>query len=474
MRSNKFRIFLTVFLVYLFYLAPDYITANTNRFVDLTKSIVDDRTFDIDKYHENTIDRSFYKGHYYIGAAPGLSFMAIPIYMALKPALRALPEAARGDLESSILNLFFALFLVVVPGALVAVLLYEFLRKLGIAEKERILTVMAASFGTILFFYSTRFMAHTMGALMLFGAFYILFSVRKNSGPGYLYFLAGLCMGMAPLLEYPNILGAAAVAVYAMYGFRKTKIKRYLFLILGASFGVALFMYYHYRCFESPFTTAAAYSQMIGTVPIGLPRPDILYGLTFGRTRGLFTFMPILLVSLYGIFVFFRKPDKKYLAEMVLVTAYSLISFLAFAVFCNKFWPTIGEAFGPRHLIAPIPFLMIPLAFAYKKIKYKAVLWITALSFFINWCGVQYGDADSFYIDAGLFALRGLNSNLAEWGYRIAFTYIRQFKVVTHFSPLLGLAALLFAIYLIWRNKNGKDQNNNIMRWFGRTPARGN
>lgn len=74
LRNNKFKVFFTVFLVYLFHITPAYLNANTNRSIDLAKAIVDDNTFIIDKYHKNTIDVSFYKGHYYAGAESFINF----------------------------------------------------------------------------------------------------------------------------------------------------------------------------------------------------------------------------------------------------------------------------------------------------------------------------------------------------------------------------------------------------------------
>src|SRR3989338_228085 len=93
----KFKIFLTVLLVYLFYIAPEYLTANTTRYIILTKSIVEDKVFYIDKYHELTRDKGFYEGRCYIGAAPGLSFMAIPLYLIVRPLVVSLPAAVYQD-----------------------------------------------------------------------------------------------------------------------------------------------------------------------------------------------------------------------------------------------------------------------------------------------------------------------------------------------------------------------------------------
>jgi len=78
-RKNKIKIFFTVLVVYLFYLAPGYLSSNVTRNIDLAKAMVDDRTFAIDKYVGNTRDWARYEDHYYAGGAPGLGIMAAPL-----------------------------------------------------------------------------------------------------------------------------------------------------------------------------------------------------------------------------------------------------------------------------------------------------------------------------------------------------------------------------------------------------------
>lgn len=163
-------------------------------------------------------------------------------------------------------------------------------------------------------------------------------------------------------------------------------------------------------------------------------------------------YMPILLISVYGIYAFFRRPEKKFLTEMIFITLYCLLIFLAVSVFCNKVWPWGGD-FGPRYFIGFIPFLMLPVAFAYKRIKYRIIFWVTAVSILINWCGVQYRDADSAFINIGLFIFRGLNSDLAQWTYELTNTYIRKLNVITHFSPVIPLLLLVGFIYLVWKEE---------------------
>jgi len=451
-KSVKVKIFLTVFLVYLFYIAPNYIAANTYRYVMLARAVADDGTFNIDKEADNTRDRSSYGEHYYIGAAPGLGLTAVPLYMVLKPVIGAMPGVVYRDHGTSVLNLFFTFFFSLLPGALIAVLLYEVLQQFELDDNDRILIVLASAFGTILFYYSTKFTAHTMGAFLLFSAFHIFFISRYRPVPPRSYFIAGLCLGSAVLFEYTLAIASGLLAIYSMINIRKVKLSHYLLLGSGISLMALAFMSYHYACFENPFALATTYSRMVGPIPFAFPQPKIIFELTFGTYRGIFMYMPVLLAGAYGLFVFYRKPIKEYIPEVILISLICPAIFMAVALFCNKVWPWGGD-FGPRFFICFVPFLMIPAAFARKALGYRILFWISAVSIFINWCGVQYGDADSVFTDIGLFIFMGLNSNLAEWAYGITNGCIRKLNVITHFSPLLLFVALLAVIYIIWKDE---------------------
>ena len=233
--------------MYLFYIAPEYLTANTTRYIILTKSIVEDKVFYIDKYHELTRDKGFYEGRCYIGAAPGLSFMAIPLYLIVRPLVVSLPAAVYQDLGFNILNIFCTLFLSILPGAAISVLLYGILQQFDLKKKERLLIVFTSAFGTILFYYSTRFTAHSAGAFLLFSGFYILLKDKSSPSKRYLLFFAGLCLGLAVLVEYTLIIGSVLCLIYSIFNFKKQTASKYLFLVSGLVLPAFIYMYYHYN-----------------------------------------------------------------------------------------------------------------------------------------------------------------------------------------------------------------------------------
>ncbi|MBA3332096.1 MAG: hypothetical protein H0T39_14700, partial [Actinobacteria bacterium] len=53
-----------------------------------------DGTARIDPWQMETCDKSYFEGHFYSNKAPGLAFVALPLYLALD-ALDAVPENPR-------------------------------------------------------------------------------------------------------------------------------------------------------------------------------------------------------------------------------------------------------------------------------------------------------------------------------------------------------------------------------------------
>ena len=406
----KTKIFITVFLVYLFYAAPNFTSANTVRYFELTKSIVETKTFEIDP--ASTIDRAVYKGRCYISAAPGLSFMAVPVYYFMQ------------GMDTKIVQMVYIILFSCLPAALIPVMLYDMLGQ-KVDAKKRLLIVFVSSFGTILFFYSTRFMCHASSTFLIFAGFYFLFKEKKE-------LFAGICTGLAVLTNYLLFVGAMLFFVYTL-----VKRRNVLKFIIGAAPFALMFMYYHWVCFDNPFTIGdvTTYSILNGPESFSWPKLKAIYEM-IGGYRGLFVYMPVLLLSVFGIF-------KMKGIEKWLIASFSFVLF--FLVTGLHFWEG-GMSFGPRHVIAIVPFLMIPLSY----VGYKWIYVFGSISIFINWCGVQYGEANTFYTNVTTFLARGMNSSLFEWIYALVHGQNGEYR---SYSPLVPFVLMIFLILLLWRKQ---------------------
>ncbi|MFB6088198.1 MAG: hypothetical protein ABEK36_00285, partial [Candidatus Aenigmatarchaeota archaeon] len=73
MIDDGLKIFLTFFLIFILF--AHWVGWNETSRLDLTRSIVNQNSLNIDNYKDNTGDRSVYNNHYYSDKAPGSSIL---------------------------------------------------------------------------------------------------------------------------------------------------------------------------------------------------------------------------------------------------------------------------------------------------------------------------------------------------------------------------------------------------------------
>jgi hypothetical protein len=71
-------------LISFIYTFPRWADPNQNSRLNMVFAVVEDGTFQIDRYVENTVDYAKVGEHYYSDKAPGTAFLGIPIYAGLK------------------------------------------------------------------------------------------------------------------------------------------------------------------------------------------------------------------------------------------------------------------------------------------------------------------------------------------------------------------------------------------------------
>ncbi|HQH36609.1 MAG TPA: hypothetical protein PLS77_12975, partial [Anaerolineaceae bacterium] len=89
-RLIRWMIFLLLLICYTYFL-PRWADWSQNARLDLTLAFVDEKTLSIDNYYQNTGDFAYFEGHYYLDKAPGPSFLAVPVYAAIRPILHLPP-----------------------------------------------------------------------------------------------------------------------------------------------------------------------------------------------------------------------------------------------------------------------------------------------------------------------------------------------------------------------------------------------
>lgn len=350
-----------------FYQASDQSTAA--RF-DLIRSILERHTLSIDGYcGYNTADIVHVGGHYYSVKAPGLSFLGLipwKFFTLILASITAHNEPLFWALTTYLTTLFTVSLLV--AGAVVV--MYRLTLALGASVGRSAGVALILGFATILFPYATEMTGEPVAAFCLLTSFYLMVTFEEEPGRERA-FLAGILAGWAVLCDFPSMLVAMALAVYALWKLpRKSDVAAFT---AGAAIVAAILLAYDWIVFGNPFfLSSQAYEfvpgnsqfpeQSRGFVGIAYPRLGILWDILVAPQRGLFFCNPIILLAIPGFVYFHRQRHRR--AEFGLV----LFAVAAFVTFNASFGTSIvswsgGTATGPRQMTPVIPFMVLPLAF---------------------------------------------------------------------------------------------------------------
>lgn len=365
-RIEKTLFYVSLFSFAYFYQASDQSTAA--RF-DLIRSVLERRTLWIDGFcGYNTADIISIAGHYYSVKAPGTSLTGLIPWSVLSWLL-SVPLATRNEpLMWALLTYFTIVISISLPVALLVVVMYRFGKALGATRERSTAAALIMAFATILFPYATEMTGEPVAAVCLMTSFYFLFTATPEPD-GMRAGLAGFLAGWAVLGDFPSLLVAAALGLYAL---RKLPKWEHLFsFAIGAAIVAGLLMLYNWGAFGSPFFMSyQGYKlpenqqfpeQAVGFVGLTYPRLSILWNVLVDPQRGLFFCNPVLLLVIPGLVYFWRTGKH---AEFFVV----LEAMLAFVLFNSSFGESIvswggGTATGPRQVTPAMPFFALALLF---------------------------------------------------------------------------------------------------------------
>ncbi|MCS6827384.1 MAG: DUF2079 domain-containing protein [Caldilinea sp.] len=369
------------------YFFPRWADPNQNSRLDMVFAVVEDGTFQIDKYVANTVDYAKVGEHYYSDKAPGAAFLGIPLYAGLRPLLETpLLGALTMRLEShrafagtlrpegtgvsaqkvrfAIVQVYLSFFVSALPTAALAGLLFLWLRAVTPLVWPRITIALGYGLATPAFAYANAFYGHQLAAFLLFVAFFLLARAPAQIGARRAW-LIGLALGYAFITEYPVALMVAPIGLYALYHFRKRRqLKPLLWLIVGGTMVAAGWMAYNTAVFGGPLELGYSRSELwtqqhhTGFMSLTAPTFDAVWGITFSPFRGLFLLSPWLLSALPGFVLWWRSGVLR--GEWWLTLAVAVGMFL-FNASSSMWWG--GFAVGPRYLLPMLPFFVLPVAF---------------------------------------------------------------------------------------------------------------
>jgi len=473
-RINSLALFLLLTVCYAYFF-PRWADPNQNSRLDMVVAIVDDGTFQIDKYVANTVDYARIGDHYYSDKAPGTAFLGVPAYAALRAVLdlpmmdKVTERLANSDSFQSTLRaegsgvlkdkVRFALAQValsfvaaVIPSALIGVMLYRLLEAFTPDVWPRLGVGLIYGLLTPAFAYANAFYGHQLSAALLLGAFFLIFTASTFSAWRLLF--VGFLLGYSVITEYPSALMVSVIYLYTFRRlYREGQWRRIGWVTLAGAAVAAGLMVYNKTVFGGWFKLGYESSTLwhdqhdTGFLSLSFPQPEAMLGITFGLFRGLFVLSPILLLAFPGFWLWWKS--RQHRAEFFVAVA-SVLTIYLFNSSSVMWWG--GFSVGPRYLLPMLPFLTLPIIFVLR--QWEQVGWMRVLitllvlwSFVATW-GMTLAE-QAFPPDTILNPW--LDHVLPNW---LAGNIARSLGTVLGFkglSSLMPLTMLVTVTVIVWR-----------------------
>lgn len=467
-RTTALILFITLALAYAF-VFPRWLDWNANARFDLSAAIVEQGTLSIDAYAPNTGDYALFNGRRYSDKAPGLSFLGVPVYfvvsrvtqpevvqnfiVSLGRAPAAAPTINRSSDQVSRAELVFASrialttwLIVGLSSALLGVVLFYFLGRLNYPLRWRAFAVLIYGLATPAFTYSAAFYGHQVAAVLLFGAFAWLVALRVRRARSIEWLIIGGLLGYAVITEYPAVLIAAFIGLYAIWITRR--VPSIILIAVGGLIPIGLWGAYNTAIFGTPFAlgyeyTANPYWSAIlssGFLSANVPTLETLWGLTFSPFRGLFFASPILLLNLPGL-VFLRR--SIFHAEWATTLAI-VLGFFVLVSASAQWWG--GWSAGPRYLVPLLPFLIWPLTATIDRIgrltsRWRVGLWLITIGLVM----ISIVNVWSLTLGGQYYAPDNLMNPLIEY----SWPHLSAGDVARNWGMLIGLPGAASVLPLI-------------------------
>lgn len=340
---------------YVFYISPA--GTNTISRYDMVYALAHG-VANIDIHASNTIDVSYFNGHWYSPRSLGLSLLAVPM-LAVIGHFFDLDNYTQMNLTQQIglLNAV-TLLPVTVVGALA---FRRFVARLRPALASSPLPYVVAgmfALGTLAFPFSTTFYSHMFGGALIFTAFYLLFGARDRQRSGWRIALAGLLTGIAVISEYPVGVIMLLLGGYILLAFPGRRIQSLILFGIGIAPSALALGWYNWFAFGNPlslsygFVSGSEFSgQHTGFFGVTLPRPLGLWEI-LGYPRGLLIESPFLVLVPLGLIRWYRS--KTFRLEALVAIIISIVYPL---IVSSYFLPMAGENLpGPRLLTPALAF----------------------------------------------------------------------------------------------------------------------
>ncbi len=389
-------------------------------------------------------------GKFYSNYGIGHPLIEVPFYLIGKLVSKAFKKNKQYIIKA-IISLSSNLII-----SLVVLIFFKFASKINNNKKINLITSIILAFATMIFPYSKQLYRDPPQLLMLFGAFFFLFSFKKSLKIKYLI-TASCFLGFALTIKFAIIIYLPSYLFYLLLTFSKyrKKIKYFLIFITPICIGILISLIYNYIRFNNFLD----FGYTAKNIKFGLKGPFIegIWGLLLSSGKGFFTYSPVLILFFPTISYFY----KKFKAESIFINLMVLTAF----IFYSKYWSWGGGwCWGPRYLLPLIPLMMLPILFflndfnKFSKLKKSLVVFLIILSFFVQLLGIFIHHANYLQFIASYVHIVPLysekNPNIRSDLFYVDF--------VPQFSPIIGHWWLLKSTFYSYFHN--KEQTNFYMR----------
>ena len=380
------------------------------------------------------------EGHYYSKYGIGQSLIAIPLYLGGLVLGRVVTSPG-----IHFLTRFSTAMLNPLVSALVCVLVFGFCTRLGLPTRSAVTLTLVYGLGTIAWPYSKTFYSEPLVTMFLLASVYALVFL-KNAGRVAKLLLAGGLWGASIMVKLTALIVAPALLLYLVArGREKGQHPRNLIGDLALLFApvlgsVSVIFWYNAVRFGSGFDTgyrAVDWSLTGGVVG--------LYGLLFSPGRGLFLYMPIVILSAPALLNFYKQHRWEATLFALIVAAYTLVHS------AYNSWEG-GGVWGPRLLLPMIPFLIIPLGSLLPAISNRK--WLEFLFVALLFC--------SILIQISAISVNNVRHLQSVYRDSPVNFYDRTFFQLAY-SPLLGQWHSLLEVGSIVRSEEGREGLRNML-----------
>jgi hypothetical protein len=364
LRRNRIDVLLVLFTIVLCAPIVAQDSAQPASRLALAASLAEHGTVNISGYPIG-VDHALYHGQLRSDKAPGQPLLAIPAYL-LSRALGAQPASHLrylGNLGLWAVTMFSSLLPFLVLLVLVRRRVAQTLPRAATA------ITVAVCYGSLLLPYSVNLFGHAMAACFGYAAWLVL--ERAEHRVRWLV-AAGFLGGMTALVEYQAAIIPAVLLVYACYRARRAA----GWFVLGAVPPAVVLALYQARAFGEPWHTPFNYfaGTIDGTTRGGYTIPGVrdIFDVFFSG-RGLLLTSPIIIVGLVAAAMCVKHPDSRMRVNAIVTLAIGAAYVLLVAGWSGT---ATLETPGPRYLVPLVPFLAVPIAGAWERVR--IAVWITA------------------------------------------------------------------------------------------------